>query len=49
MSYYLDVDTINDQDRLINQIHLEIMEDSFGDDYLNNLPQKSLNLSYGSI
>ena len=52
--YYLDVDTIKDQDRLINSKYLDyikvyIMEDYVGYKYLNKIPNQRMNLVDVSI
>ena len=52
--YYLDVDTIKDQDRLINSKYLDyikvyIMEDYVGYKSLNKIPNQRMNLVDVSI
>ena len=54
VSFYLDVDIINDQYRLVNTTPLDcvkcyIMEDAIGDRDLRRLHQRRLKLIYGSI
>ena len=54
VSYYLDVDTIKDQFRLLNTTSLDCitgytMDGSVGDRYLKRLPQRRLNFIDGSI
>ena len=54
VSSYLDVETSNDQYRLLNTTYLDcikryIMEDDFGDTALKRLPQRRLNFIGDSI